>query len=258
MKPLLGKTILITRGKQQAKEFSEKITAFGGHPIELPLISFASPQDFKDIEQAFRQIKKFDWIIFTSKNGVEYFFKHFMKLEISENVLTKKKFAVVGKKTEQALKDKGYQASIIPKSFVAEELLEALKGSIVAGEQVLLARGNLGRSILPEGLVSLGAKVTDLVVYENVIDESTKNELILLLKENKIDVITFLSPSAVNNFIKLLNGSNWQKWIQACKIACIGPITKKQVLAHKLPVHICPAEYTVQGMLEAINLSLME
>lgn len=250
---LKGKRILVTRAKEQAASFSEKIAEHGGIPIEIPLIKIQPPKDMGQVERALQSIDTYDWLVFTSTNGVEYFFHFLDEFKISFSEAKRPKIAVVGKKTLQALEQKGMKADLVPAHFVAEDLLKKMMTELKAGESVLLARGNLARSLLPEKLDENGMKVEDLVIYETVLDIEKQAELLHLLESRSLDIITFASSSTVTNFIELLAGTNWQEWMGSIQIACIGPITEKTALDAGLNVHIVAKNYTITGLLEAIT-----
>ncbi len=243
--PLHGKRILVTRGKDQAKEFSSKIARLGGIPVEIPLLTFQLPENKSEIVDKLSKINTYDWLIFTSTNGVEFFFQELTTSSIS---IVLPKIAVVGKKTEDTLRKFGYQAEVVPSEFVAEGLIEALRPLISMGDRILLARGNLSRSVLPKELKSLGAYVDDLVMYENVADYKKKAELLELINRNELDVLTFTSPSTVQYFLESVEEIRWGKFI----VACIGPITKKKLEDADIPVTICPSSYTIDGMLDEL------
>ncbi|HZG60716.1 MAG TPA: uroporphyrinogen-III synthase [Anoxybacillus sp.] len=248
-RPLSGKTVLVTRGKEQAREFSELLMQTGAFPLEIPLISFSLPQNIESIKQVLKEVNRYDWLIFTSKNGVDFFFQLMDEAVLKEGL---PKIAVVGKKTAQALKKKGFQPSVVPKEFVAEGLIEALKPLIKPKERVLLVKGNLARPALKQALEEMGANITELVVYETKLNESGKAQLIELLIKQKIDVITFTSPSTVNSFMQMLEGIEWRPLFQHCVIACIGPITKQAAEEAGIQVHICPENYTIDDMIKAM------
>jgi uroporphyrinogen-III synthase len=254
-RPLSGKTVLVTRGKEQAKEFSEKLIEMGAFPIEIPLISFSLPRNIEPIKKMLEEVHRYDWVIFTSKNGVDFFFQ-LIEPSIFEKRLPKT--AVVGKKTAQALKKKGIHPDVVPKAFVAEGLIETLKPLIQPNERVLLVKGNLARPSLKIALTELGAIVTDAVVYETKLNQTGKSQMVDLLINKKIDVITFTSPSTVNGFMQMLEGIEWRPFLQACVIACIGPITKKAAEEAGMSVHICPENYTIDDMIKAIIVYFSE
>lgn len=250
---LQGKRILVTRAKEQAESFSKKIAEYGGIAIEIPLIKIQAPANTELIDQALQKINTYDWIVFTSVNGVHYFFDFIDKNKISLSENDRPKIAVVGKKTLQALERKGFSAELVPDDFVAEDLFEKLIEVVDKSETILLARGNLGRSLLPEKLGKMGIKVDDLIVYENVLNMEKQAELIHLLESHSLDIVTFTSSSTVTNFVELLKGTaGWRKWLNHIQIACIGPITEKTAIEAGLNPQIVANEYTVTGLLDAI------
>ncbi|RFB17704.1 uroporphyrinogen-III synthase [Bacillus sp. HNG] len=253
--PLLGKTILNTRGKSAAAEFSKKILAAGGTPIEIPLLTFQKPNDTTLIEDTIKNLHMYEWLIFTSKNGVDFFFDFYDQVvEIVTKNIPMPKIAVVGTKTEKALLAKGYRPEIVPDEFIAEGLFESLRPHVMKGVRFLLARGNLSRSYLVDEITRHGAVATDLIVYETTGDSREKEHLITLLKEKQIDIITFTSPSTVKQFYNLVEQTDWEELTKDVLFACIGPETKKAADHLHIPIHICPKNYTTDHLLtEIIN-----
>lgn len=253
---LQGKKILVTRAKAQASALSSQIEANGGLPVEMPLITCKEVEDKCAIHNAINSIHTYDWIVFTSKNGIDFFLHEYLKLKGTTKIPCK--IAVVGKKTEDILANYGLHADLIPKLFVAESLLESLLNVLHKGERVLFPRGNLARTIIPESLRENNIYVNELDVYENVIEDTSKDQLYKAILNQDIDVVTFTSSSTVDNFIKLLDGTNWRDHIGEMIFASIGPITSKTMLKHGLPVHVEPKEYTIQGMLDSVMDNLKE
>ncbi|QOR65716.1 uroporphyrinogen-III synthase [Cytobacillus suaedae] len=249
-KPLHGKKILVTRGREQASDFSEKIRKAGGVPIEIPLLSFTYPNRAET--ELFEEIKKassFDWLVFTSKNGVDFFFNLFEKLPLQEQKLPR--IAVVGSKTAEALATRGYRADIVPNEFVAEGLVDILKSYVQSNSRIMLARGNLSRKLLVHELESIGVEVNDLIVYNTVANENMKEKLVSELPH--IDVVTFTSSSTVTYFLKLIgNTADKLEGIDKMVVACIGPIAKQTAIESGLRVQICPSRYTTDNLLEEI------
>ncbi|WP_027409489.1 uroporphyrinogen-III synthase [Anoxybacteroides tepidamans] len=245
--PLLGKKVLVTRGKEQAQEFSDRLRQAGACPLEIPLISVSAVADKEKVNKYLRDLSRYNWIVFTSANGVRFFFS-FMK-----EVRSLPKIAVVGRKTAAALEKRGIHPDIIPDEFVAEGLAEAMKPIIEPHDRILLVKGNLARPALKEELLCLGADVDDLVVYETNINESGKEQLLDLLKKKAIDVITFTSSSTVHSFMRMLEGTDLLSLVQRCVIACIGPITKQAAEQAGLSVHICPDQYTIDDMIKEME-----
>jgi uroporphyrinogen-III synthase len=245
--PLMGKTVLVTRGKEQAKTFSEKLRQAGATPIEIPLISISPSSKPETIAECVRHLANYDWLIFTSANGVKFFFPFVKK----ETPLPK--VAVVGKKTAAALKAYGVSPAVVPDEFVAEGVIEALKPLVKPRDRILLVKGNLARPVLRDALINMGADVTDLIAYETSMNESGKEQLLYLLRERKLDVITFTSSSTVQSFMRMMEGEDIASLLSGCVIACIGPITKETAEKAGLSVHICPDQYTIDDMIKEME-----
>ena len=246
--PLAGKTVLVTRGKEQAKAFSEKLREAGAIPIEIPLIAISPSPHREEIERCAHQLSDYDWLVFTSANGVRFFFPFVNK----ETPLPK--VVVVGKKTAAALKAHGVSPAVVPDEFVAEGVIEALKPLVKPRDRVLLVKGNLARTVLRDALVDMGADVTDLIVYETSMNEAGKEQLLYLLREKKLDVMTFTSSSIVQSFMRMMEGEDIASLLAGCAIACIGPITKETAEKAGLSVHICPNEYTIDAMIKEMEI----
>jgi uroporphyrinogen-III synthase len=245
--PLSGKTVLVTREKEQAKAFSEKLREAGAIPIEIPLIAISPSSHREEIERCARQLSDYDWLIFTSANGVRFFFPFVKKKALLPKV------AVVGKKTAAALKAHGVSPAVVPDEFVAEGVIEALKPLVKPHDRVLLVKGNLARTVLRDALIDMGADVTDLIVYKTSMNEAGKEQLLCLLREKKLDVITFTSSSTVQSFMRMVEGEDTASLLDGCAIACIGPITKEMAEKAGLSVHICPNEYTIDAMIKEME-----
>ncbi len=255
---LHGKRILVTRAKAQASALSLKIKELGGIPIEMPLITCKEISDKTAINYVLSSLHTYDWLVFTSKNGIDFFFQELSNLNGSIVLPSSCKIAVVGKKTEEVLTSYEIKADLIPEYYVAESLLESLLKVVKKGEKVLIPRGNLARNVIPEGLRNQNIDVTDLDVYETVVEKNSKEQLYNFIKYEKIDIVTFTSSSTVDNFVQLLEGTNWRNYIGKIMFASIGPITTETMLKHELPVHTEPENYTIDDMLRSIADKLKE
>lgn len=255
---LQGKNILVTRAKAQASALSLQIKKYGGNPIEMPLITCRAVVDKIAINNVINSLDTYKWLVFTSKNGIDFFFQEFRNSGKEVSLLEKYKIAVVGTKTEVILESYGLKADLTPPHFVAESLLAELLKVVKKDENVLIARGSLARNVIGDGLRENDIFVTELDVYETVIESSSKAKLYDAIKKNKIDVVTFTSSSTVDNFVRLLDGTNWRDYSGNLLFASIGPITTKEMKKHQLPVHTEPKQYTLQGMLESVMDKLKE
>ncbi|MGY3718604.1 uroporphyrinogen-III synthase [Sutcliffiella cohnii] len=239
--PLANKRIVITRSKEQAVDFSNRIEQLGGTVITVPLIQFSFPKKVDILQNELAaNVQNADVIVFTSVNGVDFFHKLYNR-KINAQI------AAVGTKTRKALQNIGLETTMMPNFFTAEHLVETLKEHVPLHKSILLIQGNLARPVLREQLQSLGYNVKQMIVYENKVDEQGV-EALEQLKKDSVDMITFTSPSTVHSFLSRIN----QNEVNA-KVAVIGPITKNAAEKAGLSVHVCPPEdYTTDGLIREI------
>lgn len=256
--PLFGKRILVTRARSQASELAAQIEDLGGEPYEFPVIDIQLPQDEKQIahtNMALSRLESYDWVFFTSVNGVEYFFTHLEKLGQDIRSLHRARIAAVGPATKEALRFRGIAAEELPGQFQAEGMFEAYGNEMFAGQQVLLPRGDLGRDFLPEVLREKGLTVTDAVVYENVPANEDDDELLKLIEEGGIHVVTFTSSSTVKNLVAALKGMGLADPVQALSgamIACIGPLTAQTARDVGFNIDIMAEESTINSLVQSL------
>lgn len=253
--PLQNKTIVITRTEEKSKQFANQIVGLGGNPIIIPLIAVQPALLSFEEEQIFHQLDQFDWLIFTSVNGVECFLSIAKNLNIDyKNQLPK--IAVVGEKTKQLVEEKGMSTALLPDEFVAESLIKVFRNEILENKRILYIKGNLARGILTTELQALGASITELTVYETVCP--AKRQDLLALLNMDIAAITFTSPSTIKHFVQLLHGTDWQSWLQRTAVCCIGPITEKTARAYQIIPAVVPKKYTMEGLLEELVVFFQE
>lgn len=251
--PLLaGKKIVITRPRLQSKNFSQKLINLGAEIINFPTIEII-PTGNSALDSALEKLDNYDWIIFTSVNGLEIFFKRFSEKKLNLKDFHSLKFAVIGSKTSETLNNYNIKADLIPDEFVGESLVSKFAEIDIMGKRFLIPGAALSREILPEKLVEYGAIVDNIAIYETVLPDSAGVEFIInrLFNEN-IDYITFTSSSTVNNFFEILQNYPLEKLVSQTKVVCIGPVTAKTV-TEKLNIQPIIAEiYTVDGIIETI------
>ncbi|WP_236611067.1 uroporphyrinogen-III synthase [Halalkalibacterium ligniniphilum] len=244
-----GKRVLVTRAKEQAKSLSVLIKNEGGIPIEIPLIAFQRPRNKEAFQHIERELETYDWIIFTSANGVRFFLESLQEQQIR----SLPKVAVVGRKTEKALKGYGITPSLIPDKFVAESLADALLAEVSDGQRLLFARGNLSRPFLPRVFEERGFAVTELTVYETIIPKEAEHTLLDALQNESIDIFTFTSSSTVKHFHSLLANQSWSEWTKSAVFAYIGPIAANTAKEKGLPIHVVADPYTSEGLIDALS-----
>jgi uroporphyrinogen III methyltransferase/synthase len=257
-KPLFGQRILITRARSQASDLLAKIDDLGGETYEYPVIEMKlpeKPEHLRAIEQALAQAEAYDWVMLTSVNGVEYFFRWLDHYGVDIRRFHKAKFAAVGPKTAEALRDRGIRADLLPESFRAEGLLDSLEGVIAPGQLALLPRGDLARETLPKELKERGVQAVEIDVYHTVLSAPKDLWLPEMLENGEIHVITFTSSSTVINLMEALRQlgmSNPAEALRNVEIACIGPVTAQTAKEQGLTVTVVPEKYTIDGLVEAL------
>lgn len=257
-KPLFGRRILVTRARAQASGLVQQIEELGGEPIEFPVIRtqpVSEPQAAARRDEALHALSNFDWVMFTSVNGVDYFFQRLRELRIDIRTLSGAKLGAVGSKTAEALEERGLQVDMIPSSYQADVMVQELEGILQAGQKVLVATADIARQTLPAGLKQLGMLVTLIDMYETVLDDEGASDALELLTERKIDTITFTSSSTVTNLFKALEQAGTAEpleLLQGCRIACIGPKTAETAAQAGLTVEKLPAEATIEALVASL------
>jgi uroporphyrinogen III methyltransferase/synthase len=251
-KPLAGKRILITRSPEQSSEFKMRLKNFGAEVIEFPTIEIVPPVSWDKLDQAINQLKSYDWIIFTSVNGVHFFWQRLQE-KGKERLPSSLKICAIGPATANQLKKKEIPVHYIPKEYIAEALLRGFEKMAIQGKRILLARAKKARDILPKGLKKMGAEVDVVGVYRTIKARGGAKRLKRFLADGEIDVITFTSSSTVNHFFELLKKENLKRLLKGIAIACIGPITAQTATGLGMEVHIQPKKYTIPALTHAIG-----
>ena len=248
---LFGKTVLVTRAREQASVLTAELEALGAQCIEAPAIKLVPPESYDELDGAIEVLPTYNWLIFTSVNGVDYFFDRLQKSKRDSRALGNARIAAIGAQTAAKLKEYGILADIVPLEFRAEGIVEALTGRIEPGMSVLIPRALVARDILPEKLREMGAKVDVVPVYRTLTGDTDGNMLAEKLKRGEIDLVTFTSSSTVTNLLSLL-GSQGIELLKNAKIACIGPITAGTCIELGIHPHVIAEEYTIKGMVKVI------
>ena len=250
-KPLFGKTVIVTRARAQASALTKKLEAQGARVLEVPAIKIVPPADFAPLDKAIAEIDTYKWLILTSVNGVEYFFNRLQKAGKDSRALCGVKIAAIGSATAEALKGYGITADLIPSAYKAEELADALAEDTKAGDKLLLTRAKVARNVLPERLRALGAQVDVVAAYETVADCQNKEELLEALESGEASVVTFTSSSTVTNLLDVLGDK--KDLLNKVALAAIGPVTAETLEKNGLKPAISAAEYTIDGLMTAIE-----
>jgi uroporphyrinogen III methyltransferase/synthase len=256
MKKLDGKRILVTSEIASGRKMSQLLRANGADPIEFPMIQIVPLEDDSELNVSIKAAYDgdFDWIIFTSKNAVDFFLRESKSNKKLSDESTQSKIAAVGPSTAASLLERGEKVDFIPENYVAEEIVAGLGD--VNGKRILLPRANIARRNLPEMLKARGAHVEDIAAYQTkpAFKHGTMNEFVPgLIRHGGIDIITFASSSAVHQFVEWCQKIRLDlSAVDRIDIACIGPITEKAVLEKGLKGNIVASEHTIEGLVDAI------
>lgn len=250
-KPLFGQTVLVTRAREQASALTGELEALGACCIEAPAIKIAEPDSFAVLDAAISELNTYDWTIFTSTNGVDYFFSRLAKAGKDTRALAGVKVAAIGAQTAEHLRKFGISADIVPLEFRAEGIVEAMDGLIEKGMKVLIPRALVARDVLPVKLAEMGASVNVAPAYQTVVADTNGTELAEQLKEGRISLVTFTSSSTVTNLLEIL-GEKGPELVKQAKVAAIGPITAATCVENGITPDVIAAEYTIKGLVEAI------
>lgn len=248
--PLFGKNVLVTRARAQSSRLSNIVESLGGCPLEYPTI-MVKPYKDDTLDKRMKEISDYRWIIFTSVNGVKYFFEELKNRKLDARALYKSNIVAIGPATAKEVEEYGITVDYIPKSYVAESVIEAISSDINAGDKVLLPRALEARSLIIDDLRGKGLIVDNLPMYETVIPEGDSEELNELISNNDIDVVTVTSSSTAKNLYKLVEESNI-KALKKLPVVSIGPITTKTAEELGLNVVMTADEYTIEGLTESL------
>ncbi|MBG0778949.1 MAG: uroporphyrinogen-III C-methyltransferase [Desulfotignum balticum] len=250
--PLFGKNIVITRARAQASGLMADLTRLGANCIEIPTIRIEPPADNTPVIDAIHRIREYDWLVFTSVNGVQFFFDTLFGLGKDVRILGHLKFACIGPVTKQRLADYGIVSDILPETFRAESVIQAFSTADIQGKAVLLPRAKKARTILPEELTKMGARVDEVTTYETVLEHEAGPTLNELLENRQIDAVTFTSSSTVTNFMSLLPSDKAADLLKHVAIASIGPITSDTVRSFGLAPTMEADPYTIEGLVDQL------
>lgn len=251
-RPLFGKRIIVTRARTQASGLTKTLAELGALCLEAPTIRIVEPDDYRPMDQAIAGLPGYDWIVFTSVNGVESFFGRLFEKGRDARRLGSIKTACIGPATERKLRDYGVLTDILPEKYVAESVVEAFKGQDMDGKRVLIPRALEARTVLPDELRNMGALVDEVTAYKTVEERDQADVIAEQLRSGDIDMVTFTSSSTVTNFMGLLPENEAMQLMEKVTVACIGPVTAETAEKIGLTVGVSAETYTIPGLVDAI------
>lgn len=246
--PLAGRTIAVTRPREQAEGLATALEARGASVVSVPLIRIVPPTDRSALERAAREVSRFDWVVFTSANGVLAFWRALRDTGRGDPSLEGVRLAAIGPATAAAIESVGARSELVAEEHLAEGMLESLRSRVeVRGRRILLPQAEGARDVLAASLVEAGAEVEQVVAYRSVSDAAGAAEMKRLLAEDALDMVTFTSSSTVQSFVERAGGEPGK-----AAVATIGPITSRTARSLGLRVDVEAWPYTASGLVEAI------
>ncbi len=251
-RPLFGRRILVTRPKEQAADFVKILTGLGARCEVFSTIQIGPPETWEGLDRALGSLSGYDWILFTSVNGVKYFFERLARAGKDARSLAGIKIGVIGPKTRDALRARWIIPDLMPDTYWTEGLAGELGRYPMRGKKILIPRPKIAGDDLSKRLQGLGAIVDEVEAYLTQKPEYGRDALKELLQDGRIDLITFTSPSTVGNFVEICRDNDISGEISGIAVACIGPVTAQRATEESLDVVIVPDEYTIDSLAEAI------
>jgi uroporphyrinogen III methyltransferase/synthase len=248
--PLFGQRIVVTRDRHQAMELAEPLEALGAETVIAPMIAIAEAADIGPLDHAIASLATYDWLIFTSVNGVRYFVDALDRSSVDLRSL-KAKICAIGSATGAAVEALHLKVDKMPDEYVAESLLKSFEGENLEGQRILLPRAAVARDVIPVELTRRGATVDVVEAYRTVIPEGAADRVRAALSRRP-QWITFTSSSTVTNFIEVIEKPG-REVLGGIKIASIGPITSATLREHGIEVEVEADPHTIAGLVEAIS-----
>jgi uroporphyrinogen III methyltransferase/synthase len=247
-RPLFGKRIVVTRTREQAGTLSKELANLGADVVELPVIRMEHPQDKLGFAECVAVAHEYDWIVFTSPNGVEKFFEAFFSIHDDARCLGKPRIAVIGPGTAAKLKEFRIGVDLMPEKHVAEGLVEAFQQESIENLTILVVKPEQSRDVVSQGLADMGAIIDDCIAYRTVAETTDPTGAVEMLREQGADVITFTSASTVEHYFAL--GIPWPK---GCKAGSIGPVTSDALRKIGHPPDFEATDFNIPGLVNAIK-----
>jgi len=249
--PLFGRRVLVTRAREDAGRLADLVGALGGEPYEYPAIAVAAMPDAEPLARAVRELPSYQWVVFTSANGVRFFWDRLWASGGDARRFGGVRVAAIGPRTAETLHRFGLRADLVPDEYRAEGVLAALQERVAPGDRVLCPRAEKAREVLTGGLAAMGAQVTEVAAYRTEPGGADPREVREMLARGDFDAVTFTSSSTVHNLLQAL-GDGGAELLGRTVRACIGPVTAATLAGYGLDSTVTAARYTVEGLVEAL------
>ena|SRR5437667_2893966 len=256
-RPLAGRTVVITRARSQADEFVVELEKYGTRVIVCPTIEITEPATYERLDEAIDHLYGYDWLVFTSVNGVDYFLLRLKarKHDISE--IDELRVCAIGDATAERLRAAHIHVDVVPEQFKAEGVFAALErfvggGEMLLGLNFLIPRAAVARDYLPKALEGAGARVDVVPVYRTILPDKLDRGRLGAMLAGSADCIAFTSPSTVRNLAQLFDTQDLGETLAGVVVACIGDITAQTAAEYGLHVDIQPEQFTIPALACAI------
>ncbi|MBA3442016.1 MAG: uroporphyrinogen-III synthase [Pyrinomonadaceae bacterium] len=256
--PLANRTIIVTRPRAQSAEFAAQLESYGARVIACPTIEIVEPESFAPLDEAIENLYGYDWLVFTSVNGVEFFMRRLAACGVDVSELDELRVCAIGEATANRLRDASVHVDVVPEQFKAEGVFAALEKYVGGGEGLrgrcfLIPRAAVARDYLPRALEAVGARVDTIAAYRTIKPQTTDlGRLSAMLLGGAVDCITFTSSSTVTNFAQLFDTTDLHKLLDGIVVACIGDITAETAGRYNLRTDVQPSEFTTPALAQAI------
>ena len=256
--PLGGRTVVVTRALSQSAEFAAELDRYGARVVACPTIEIVEPESFAPLDEAIEHLYGYDWLVFTSANGVDFFMRRMEAGGHDASELDEIHVCAVGTATADRLRDARVHVDVVPGEFKAEGVFDALANYLGGRERLerlnfLIPRAAVARDHLPRALEEAGARADAVTAYRTVPPQTTDRARVeALIVGGAVDCITFTSSSTVSNFAQLFDTRDLGELLKDVRVVCIGDITARTAADYNLAVDIQPAEFTSAALARAV------
>ena len=250
-RPLFGRTVVVTRAREQASDSAALFARRGARVIQFPTIKISPMPDYSELDDALSHLSRYQWVVFTSVNGVRFFRERLAALRLDARALGGVKVAAIGPATAAAVEGLGIVPDLVPATYVAESVAESMVALGMSGHRVLLPRAREAREELPAALREAGAAVDVIAAYETLPSDENRAQVMEALESGTLDCVTFGSSSTVRNFLASIPLEELKKH-PGIHFAAIGPITAKTMENLGLKPDIQPDKFSIPAMVDAV------
>jgi uroporphyrinogen III methyltransferase / synthase len=255
--PLAGRTVVITRARPQAAEFVTELERYGARVIVCPTIEIAEPESYERLDEAIDHLYGYDWLVFTSVNGVDRFLLRLKERRHQSSELDELRVCAIGAGTAERLRQACVHVDVIPDKFKAEGIFVALQQFVggreaIRGLNFLIPRAAAARDYLPKALEEAGARVDVVPAYRTLLPDTVEPGRLSAMLTGSADCVVFTSSSTVRNLAQLFDTQDLGVVLKGIAVACIGDITAQTAVEHGLTTQIQPEQFTIPSLAQSI------